>query len=49
MRHDIHQLKKNHQSLRSENLTENYLCKGIFLYVFFTLKDIVEAQNKTNH
>ena len=25
---------KIQESLRSENLTEYYLCKGIFLYVF---------------
>ena len=39
---------KIQESLRSENLTEYYLCKGIFLF-FSTLKDITQAQNKTNH
>ena len=36
------------ESLRYQNLTENILCKGIFLYVFSTLKDIMQAQSKTN-
>ena len=40
---------KTQESLRSENLIEYYLCKGIFLYVFSTLKDIIEAQSKTDH
>ena len=34
------------ESLRSENLTKYYLCKGIFLYFFFTLKDIMQPQSK---
>ena len=38
---------KTQESLRSENLTEYYLCKGIFLYVFSTMKDIIQAQSKT--
>ena len=32
---------KIQESLRSENFTEYYLCKGIFLYFFSTLKDIM--------
>ena len=40
---------KTQESLRSENLAEYYLCKGIFLYVFSTLKDIIQAQSKTDH
>ena len=39
---------KIQENLRSENNTEYYLCKGIFLF-FSTLKDITQAQNKTNH
>ena len=34
------------ESLRSENLTKYYLCKGIFLYIFSTLKDIMQPQSK---
>ena len=42
MRHDVCQLNlektleyfKIQESLRSENLTKYYLCKGIFLYIF---------------
>ena len=40
------------ESLRSENLIEYYLCKGIFLYVFLypiSLSYIIQAQSKTNH
>ena len=37
------------ESLQCENLTEYHLCKGILLYVFSTLKDIIQAQSKTNH
>ena len=54
MRHDVRQLKKNPRissdprKLRSENLTQYYLCKEIFLR-FSTLKDIIQAQNKTKH
>ena len=40
---------KTQESLRSENLAEYYLCKGIFLDVFSTLKDIIQAQSKTDH
>ena len=36
------------ESLRSENLTEYCLCKGIFYVVFSTLKD-TQTQNKTNY
>ena len=36
------------ESLRYENSTEYYLCKGIFLYVFSTLKDIIQAQSIIN-
>ena len=32
---------KIQESLRSENLTKYYLCKGKFLHVFYTLKDII--------
>ena len=43
---------KIQESVLSENLTEYYLY--IFIYFvyyifFFTLKDIIQAQNKTNH
>ena len=41
--------RKIQESLRSENLTEDYLRKGIFLYVFPPLKNIIQAQSKTNH
>ena len=34
------------ESLRPENLTKYYLCKGIFLYIFSTLKDIIQPQSK---
>ena len=40
---------KIQESLRSENLTEYYLCKGIFFMLFLTLDDIIKAQNKTNY
>ena len=36
-------LEKTLESVRSENLIEYYLCKIIFLYFFFTLKDITQA------
>ena len=36
------------ERLRSENLTEYCLCKGIFYVIFSTLKDM-QTQNKTNH
>ena len=36
------------KSLRSENLTKYYLCKGIFYMFFSTLKDIIQAQSKKN-
>ena len=41
--------RKIQESLQSENLTEDYLRNGIFLYVFPTLKNIIQAQSKTNH
>ena len=40
---------KIQESFRSENPTEFSLCKGIFLCFFATLKDIIQAQSKTNH
>ena len=40
---------KIQECLLSENLIEYCLCKGIFLYVFSTLKDIIQAQSKTNN
>ena len=41
---------KIQESLRPENLTEYYLCKGMFFFMFFsTLKDIIQAQSKTSH
>ena len=36
---------KIQEILRLENLTEYYLCKGMF---FSTLTDIIQAQSKTN-
>ena len=44
----ILQYFKIQENLRSENLTKYYLCKEIFLF-FYTLKDIIKAQSKTNH
>ena len=39
---------KIQESLPSENLAEYYLSKGTLVYVFSTLKDIMQAQSKTN-
>ena len=39
---------KIQESIRSENLTEYYLCKGIFLYVFL-YPEMMQGQSKTNH
>ena len=52
MRHDVRQLRKNPRiyldprSLRSENLTESYLCKVIFPHVSPTLEDIMQAYSE---
>ena len=37
------------ESLRSRNLTEFYLYKGVFYMFFSTLNDILQAQSKVNH
>ena len=39
---------KIQEGIRSENLTEYYLCKGIFLYVFL-YPEMMQGQSKTNH
>ena len=40
---------KIQESLRSENLTKYYLCKKSFHMFFCTLKDIIQADKKTNY
>ena len=48
-------LEKTFEYLRSKKvydlkISEYYLCKEIFFFMFSSsLKDIIQAQNKTNH
>ena len=55
LRQDLHQLKKNleyikiQESWLSENLTSIVYVKKCFYIFFSAVKDIIQAQSKTNH